>query len=959
MKCFWGILMGIGYLYGSAAFTPIEDTAQLAIKNPALQSQTTGKIRLANGMHVYLVSDPSVEQSACALGVRTGSWHDPDKWPGMAHLLEHMLFLGTKRYPQNNGFASFLSDHSGLSNAFTAPHCTVYMFSVGTRYLSEGMERFSDFFIDPLLDTAQISAELMNVDQEFQKNRLNDRWREYQVFKELCQTGHPHRKFSTGHRGTLKDVTQEELQNWFLQHYSPQQMCLVVYAPESIDQLTSLVVDTFGKVPKRPLPSKKDLPNLFAPTTAPKCTYIEPVKDLDILRARWEFPKEFLQDPSKALDVIAYALGRGQKWSLEELLKQEELIEEMEIYATHTGKTSPLFCIDFSLTKKGVEEQDALITHMFSAFQGLKNSAVPLYLFEEMQEMTRLNYEYQAREKPFQFVMRHAEALLHEDFASYPEKTLLASHFDPEKMLKALSLLTPESAHFFCLTAEKRGEIDFAQKERWMGVPYRQEICSSQQVTRWKAAPLHPDIHLATPNLYIPKNLAIVPKEAPHQEPVPLVDHPSGRIFFLQDHEFSSPNVAHFLHIYSPKIDRSVRSSVLTALYLEILEKELSPTLLSAGAAGLKMALKQEKGALHLLVEGYAEKAPALLEEIIKTLALHPIDKSAFLLTKTSLSKYFANGDQDLPLYRAVELLRTFIREDTYTKQDKNKILQEISYEEFIQFRSTLFDQAYIEGFLSGNITRKDAESIWLDTISLLEPAHYEKKQPSYLSPFDSAELKGPICVEQSSPSNGTGLVLMIDQGARTAKNEAIQSILAKTLREGFFHALRTEQQTAYIATSSPAEYDEHLYQNFFVQSNTHTHLDLLYRFELFLESFLQDFSQKLGEKRFAHIQESLLAEMEKPYRNLKQKSQKYDQMAFLREGNFHYEEEKKEALRDLSYGEFQEKATAWLERKNTRRLAVACLGKLERPFAYEPVTEERLGWGVCPKPLATDMPGK
>lgn len=80
---------------------------------------------LANGLRVVLISDVEADSAAAALSVAVGSHHDPDAIPGLAHFLEHMLFLGTEQFPSENEYSSFLSEHGGSSNAYTASDQTV------------------------------------------------------------------------------------------------------------------------------------------------------------------------------------------------------------------------------------------------------------------------------------------------------------------------------------------------------------------------------------------------------------------------------------------------------------------------------------------------------------------------------------------------------------------------------------------------------------------------------------------------------------------------------------------------------------------------------------------------------------------------------------------------------------------------------------------------------------------
>lgn len=74
---------------------------------------------LDNGMRVILISDPQTDKSAAALSVEVGYLSDPEEVPGLAHFLEHMLFLGTAKYPEENSYSTFLASNGGTSNAST------------------------------------------------------------------------------------------------------------------------------------------------------------------------------------------------------------------------------------------------------------------------------------------------------------------------------------------------------------------------------------------------------------------------------------------------------------------------------------------------------------------------------------------------------------------------------------------------------------------------------------------------------------------------------------------------------------------------------------------------------------------------------------------------------------------------------------------------------------------------
>ena len=77
-------------------------------------------LTLENQMQVLLVSDPGADKAAVSLDVNVGSRQDPSDYQGLAHFLEHMLFLGTDKYPEADDYQNFISSHSGNHNAYTA-----------------------------------------------------------------------------------------------------------------------------------------------------------------------------------------------------------------------------------------------------------------------------------------------------------------------------------------------------------------------------------------------------------------------------------------------------------------------------------------------------------------------------------------------------------------------------------------------------------------------------------------------------------------------------------------------------------------------------------------------------------------------------------------------------------------------------------------------------------------------
>ena len=303
------IIPMLAFADAPSLYEVIPDQSALEIHSPSLSERKTAKIRLANGLKAYLISDPEVDQSAAALAVEAGSWNDPLEYPGMAHFLEHMLFMGTKAYPQEFEYMQYINDHGGKVNAYTASDRTVYMFSINNDGFEGALNRFAHFFIDPLFNPHCIERELLAVDQEHAKNIENDGWRQYMILKETGNPHHPNAKFSTGNADTLRGIPQSAMKAWYKEHYSADKMNLVVLSSLPINELIEATVKDFSAVGSNAQPQGLSLAPMTSEKQRGHMIYIKPVKGLKVLSLTWELPPNLSEDKEAQVgELLSYIL---------------------------------------------------------------------------------------------------------------------------------------------------------------------------------------------------------------------------------------------------------------------------------------------------------------------------------------------------------------------------------------------------------------------------------------------------------------------------------------------------------------------------------------------------------------------------------------------------------------------------------------------------------------------------
>mgnify|MGYP000139613794 CR=1 FL=1 len=97
---------------------------------------------------------------AVSLTVLGGSLSDPRDMHGLAHYLEHSVFLGSKHYPDENAFSKFLKENGGQHNAATSHMSTTYFFDIRPGKVVEGVERLVDMVANPILHRNSIVREI-------------------------------------------------------------------------------------------------------------------------------------------------------------------------------------------------------------------------------------------------------------------------------------------------------------------------------------------------------------------------------------------------------------------------------------------------------------------------------------------------------------------------------------------------------------------------------------------------------------------------------------------------------------------------------------------------------------------------------------------------------------------------------------------------------------------------------
>jgi insulysin len=922
--------------YATSRVETIENKAKLPILTPTFSERQTAKLQLENGLQAYLISDPNVDKSSAALVVKVGSWEDPVDYPGIAHFLEHMLFLGNKKYPEESAYNRFITEHGGQTNAFTSNDYTGFVFSIDHLAFSEALDRFSSFFKEPLFNPSGVDRELQAIDQEYAKNLENDDIRQYFILKELVNPGHPDGAFSMGNRASLQKVSQETLKNWYKTHYSANLMRLEVISSLPLDQIEALVIEDFSGIPNsNRMPSVPAIP-VISNASKEHIIYIDPVKNLRRLTIAWELPFKFADmRGTKPELLVCHILGHEGKNSLLAELKKEKLIEGIQCGTDKSGGNSYFIYLQFDLTDAGVKEVNKVILRCFEALGNLRKKGIADYLVEELRTMTKLNYEFQTREDAFEHILKEAMLLPNENMDTYPEQTFVFQKYDPTATADLIQFLTPENAVFLLLAPKSLTGVSFESKEKWLHVPYTILPIPESILTAWKNAKPNPNIDLPEENPYLPLHVDLITKfgkittpfSIPH--PTLLLNHDMGKVYFAQDNYYLVPTISWVFEIKTPAIDPSnIDSVVMADIYVKLINETLAPYIYPASIGGLNFSIDRTNNGISITISGYSDKAKNLFQDILKELKKFKPQEQKFKIFKDLILRNYQNDAIDTPLTQAFEILKSVLNKDFFLSKQKAVAIRKITFDQFQEFTQSLLQTTYVEGMLYGNMNEGEAKEISHNLISTLNSHPYpvtdHKNEKVIVLPKD----QGPFIIESKSKIQGNATLLTIGMDPYTFKERAAQQILMQAIKEPFFSTLRTKQQTGYIVYSGGEELQKHLFDIFAVQSNTHEGRDLLARFELFIEEFLQELTKsEITKKRFEIIKNSQLALLKQPPQNTHDMVALLNKLAFHYKGDFDWINKRIKAFEELSYDEFLQHVYETLGKQNKRRIAILLSG--------------------------------
>ncbi|HDZ38029.1 MAG TPA: peptidase M16, partial [Marinobacter sp.] len=595
-------------------------------------------IELDNGLRAILISDKNADKAAASMNVAVGSGDDPKEREGIAHFLEHMLFLGTEKYPEPGEYQQFIKSHGGSHNAFTAFRNTNYFFDIQANYLESALDRFSQQFAAPLFTAELVDRERNAVNSEFSSKQKEDGRRLYSVKKAASNPQGAFHQFAVGNLTTLENTDTHPLRpdliEFWKARYSANLMTLAVYGPQPLDQLEAMVRARFGAIENRNLKSRVHSAKLLEADALPAEVTVQAIKDVRSLSLSFPIPSQQENYRTKPVSYIANLLGHEGPGSLLEVLKKNGLADNLSAgIGMDTGEAATLD-ISIALTPEGLNRQEDILSLVFRYIDIIREQGISEQRFEEMQRLARIDFRFREQGEPLQEAMRLSSQL-----QDYPAEDILSApwlmeRYAPDQYRDILSMLTPDNVMAYLLAPQL--ELKNPNFTKWYETPWQIEPLDTEALKTKAPIALAEALHLPAPNPFVPENLTMVPGKT-MDKPEWLGNNDGMAIWFARDTRFDTPKANVFLSLRTPAVRASARSHVLTGLLVDSINNNLNAWAYSARLAGLDYSIYPHLRGITVRVGGYSDKLNTLMNRILMQVAAPQITRQRFDIARQNL----------------------------------------------------------------------------------------------------------------------------------------------------------------------------------------------------------------------------------------------------------------------------------------------------------------------------------
>ena len=813
---------------------------------------------LPNGLKLLLISDAKADKAAAALAVYRGSFDDPLDRPGLAHFLEHMLFIGTEKYPEPDGYFSYVQAHGGSSNAYTSSEVTNYFFDIQPQAFREGLDRFAHFFISPLFQKEYVEREKNAVNSEYKMQIKDDGWRGFVAQKVAVNPEHPVSRFNIGTLDTLDGDVHGALLAWFESHYSANQMGLVVLSNETLDDMQPWITELFSQIENRDLANIERKAPIFTAEGVPATLRHDNLKDTYGVSYSWEIPSLDDHYRTKPVQYLANLVGHEGDGSLHKLLTEKGWINSLSAGESRIDDNHAMMNVDISLTEAGAAHVPEISAYLFAYLDMLRANEIEAWIYREQSIAAELAFRFAEKSSAIGAVRTLAPLL-----ERLPPRDLLVAPylmetFDADLIAEYLSHLRADKV---MMTVSSPG-YEGGKTESWFDVRYDLERSPIALAAVDVAG-----LRLPEPNPFLPESLSLT--EADDDMPLPVIQGEAAEIYVDTDLEFLVPRAVTLVSLRNPGGLISLEDATTAAVYTMLVQDDLNALAYPALLAGVNYRIGSPPKGFRISIGGYEDKQLVLLDEVLRRLITLDIDPDRFATLRIEMLKSLRNASKNRPFRQAYGRIQDELVNAAWTPEAQIPVVEAMTPASVTAWRDQIFSNVSLQALIHGNVQDEKADAL----LALVEQ-HVALTNVAVSEP-QVAVISGKNQTDLAIDHADAVMALYVQNDAATLEHRAGSALFTHLIAPKYFSSLRTDQQLGYVVNAAHTVFYEQGGVTFLVQSPVVGPAEIKARTLAFLDAQAERLTTMSNEE-FGANKGGLISSITQRDKNLAQRASRY-----------------------------------------------------------------------------------
>jgi len=885
LACFVSVSMFSPLTLAQTGWQPLTETIRKSEKDPR-QYQA---IKLDNGMTVLLVSDAQATKSLAALTLPVGSLENPTDQLGLAHYLEHMVLMGSKRYPQPDNLAEFLKKHGGSHNASTASYRTAFYLEVENDALQPAVDRLADAIAEPLLDPVNADRERHAVNAELTMARSRDGLRMAQVGAETLNPEHPSSRFSGGNLETLRDKPGSKLHDalkaFYHRYYSANLMKAVIYGNQPLPELEKIAAATFGRVENR----HATVPDITVPVVTDQqkgvIIHYVPAQPRKQLKIEFRIDNNSDKFRSKTDTLIGYLIGNRSKNTLSDWLQNQGLADSISAGADPMiDRNGGVFSIAISLTDKGQANRDEVIAAVFSYLKTLRTQGIDKRYFDEVSHVLDLDFRYPSITRDMDYIEWLVDTMLRVPVEDTLVAPYIADQFDPQAVNARLDGMTPQNARIWFISPKEPHN----KTAYFVDAPYQVDRIPAQRFTDWQAAGDKISLSLPVLNPYIPDDFSLIKADKKYQRPEELVNQKGLRVFYMPSQYYADEPKANITLALRNKASMSTaQNQVLFALNDYLAGVALDELSSQASVGGISFSTSEDDG-VSFSASGFTQRLPKLMGQLLDGYASFTPTEQQLEQAKSWYLERLDSAEKGKAFELAIQPAQLLSQLPYTQRSERRKLVPAITLQQLLDYRKMLLEQSTPELMVVGNMTPDAVRKLATDVKNQLNCEGSDWWHSEHVT----VDKKVLANLQQPGSSTDSALAAVyIPLGFPEYQSMASSAMLSQIIQPWFYNQLRTEEQLGYAVFSFQMPVGRQWGIGFLLQSNVKQPAYLLKRFEAFYPT-AEKRLREMSHEDFAQYQAAMINELKQRPQTLDEEAGRFSK-DFDRE-NYHFDTREK-----------------------------------------------------------------